>query len=387
MVSRAEPEHRTIVADLVSKIEGKESVKELYERYAKECESRGLPPRTYQRFHAYIKDLESQGELKRETISEGKRGGRKTEIRIRRENEREELKRRIEREIAKGNNILLKGKHGIGKSYIAEELAGENEWIYLPFCKPAKAVLMQLMEELLEDGRDNPEYKAFKSEYLFPLCDRIVEWLRSEKKNIVIVLDEVHTITPQAASAFNYLIRITRDEGLITWFCIATDQYLREKINKAEMKRFFWELKEIEMEQLTGEASYELLSQFEKTYKVRLRGEEEEKIVRVAKGNPLEMRQQVMCAARDAGDSKEWIKEGRGGAYPLMLVQKGAIKDQAVNLFPFVLLALFVVAAARWLFRGGMAPPELAGLFGFFGLLIMYMVRVFFFRKEGLKWR
>ncbi len=386
MVSRNEHEHRTIVSQIISKIEARESVKKLYERYTEECESRGLSPRTYQRFHAYIRDLESEGVLKREIISRGRNGGRKVEISInRRENEREKLKSRIKSEIAKGNNILLKGKHGIGKSYLAEELAEENGWFYLPFCKPAKAVLMQLVEELLEDGRNNPEYKAFKSEYLFPLCDRIVEWLRSEKKNIVIVLDEVHTITPQAASAFNYLMRLTRDEGLITWFCIATDQYLRDKQNKAEMKRFFWELKEIEMGELMEDESYELLIGFERAYGVKLGEMEREKIMRVAKGNPLELRQQVMCAARDAED--EWIKDSDGGAHPLMLVQGGAVKDQAVNLFPFVLLALFVVAAARWLFRGGLAPPELAGLFGFLGLLIMYIVRVFLFRKEGLRWR
>ena len=57
----------------------------------------------------------------------------------------------------------------------------------------------------------------------------------------------------------------------------------------------------------------------------------------------------------------------------------GAIRDQAVNLFPFVLIAVISVVALRYLFRG-MSLPELAGLSRFVGIIMLFAVRIFVYK-------
>ncbi len=64
----------------------------------------------------------------------------------------------------------------------------------------------------------------------------------------------------------------------------------------------------------------------------------------------------------------------------------GAIRDQAVNLFPFGLITLIGVVALRYLFRG-MSLPELAGLSGFIGIITLFAVRIFVYKKDTFTWR
>ena len=302
---------------------------------------------------------------------------------------REDFKARIEKIVAKREHVLVKGKHGIGKSYTLQELATKNGWLHYPFCKPPKAVLMLCLESLLEGGRDHQDYKRFNREFLYPLCQKFVEFLRSERKRIVIVLDEIHTVTPQAASIYNYLIELSRKDQRITIVAVGTDQYLTSKIYRPEMKRFFWELREVEIAPMSEEESKGLARELEDACGVSLTLSDEQKLVKHAKGNPLEIQQQIVKIARQIEEEAE--EAALAATKPTKQSAPhehygGAIRDQAVNLFPFVLIALISVVALRYLFRG-MSLPELAGLSGFIGIIMLFAVRIFIYKKDTFTWR
>lgn len=300
---------------------------------------------------------------------------------------REELKARIEHVVGKREHVLVKGKHGIGKSYTIQELAAKNGWLYFPFCKPPKAILMLCIEELLEGGREHKDYKAFNREFLYPLCQKFVEFLRRKQKRVVIVLDEIHTITPQAASIFNYLVELSRKDQRITFIAVGTDQYLASKIYRPEMKRFFWELREIAMTPLTEAESKELARNLEDACGVTLTLGEEQRLIKNAKGNPLEIQQKIQRVARQNEERAEALAASAPGSAPAAMEDfGGAIRDQAVNLFPFLLIAVISIVALRYLFRG-MSLPELAGLSGFIGLITLFAVRIFVYRKDTFTWR
>jgi hypothetical protein len=84
---------------------------------------------------------------------------------------REEFKARIVKIVAKREHVLVKGKHRIGKSYTLQELANKNGWLYYPFCKPPKTVIMSCVSKRLEGGREHTDYKKFNREYMYPLSD------------------------------------------------------------------------------------------------------------------------------------------------------------------------------------------------------------------------
>ena len=297
---------------------------------------------------------------------------------------RKDLTARIEYLARKREHILVKGKHGVGKSYTIQQLAKKNGWLFFPFCKPPKAILMLCLESLLEGGRENEKYKAFGREFLYPLCQRFVEYLRKEEKRIVIALDEIHTVTPQAASIYNYLIELSRKDQRITFVVIGTEQYLSKKIYRPEMKRFFWELREIEIPPLEEEEARDLIKTLQTTHGVALSQREEQKLLRQAKGNPLEIQQQIIRTARQNEEKAETSQINTSAAQTAEY--GGAIRDQAVNLFPFVLIALISIVALRYLFRG-MSLPELAGLSGFIGIIMLFAVRLFFYKKDPTTWR
>lgn len=300
---------------------------------------------------------------------------------------REALKARIEHIVGKREHVLVKGKHGIGKSYTIQELSAKNGWLYFPFCKPPKAILMLCIEELLEGGRAHKDYKAFNREFLYPLCQKFVEFLRRKQKRVVIVLDEIHTITPQAASIFNYLVELSRKDQRITFIAVGTDQYLASKIYRPEMKRFFWELRELAMAPLTEAESKELARNLEDACGVTLTLGEEQRLIKNAKGNPLEIQQKIQRVARQNEERAEALAVSAPGSAPAAMEDfGGAIRDQAVNLFPFLLIAVISIVALRYLFRG-MSLPELAGLSGFIGLITLFAVRIFVYRKDTFTWR
>lgn len=302
---------------------------------------------------------------------------------------REEFKARIVHIVAKREHVLVKGKHGMGKSYTIQELAAKNGWLYFPFCKPPKAILMLCLEELLERGREHKDYKSFNREFLYPLCQKFVEFLRKGRKRIVIVLDEIHTVTPQAASIFNYLIELSRKDQRITFVALGTDQYLSSKIYRPEMKRFFWELREVEVQPMTVEESKELARNLEDACGVSLTLSDEQRLIKNAKGNPLEIQQQIVRIARQNEERAEVAALAASGATNASDTTEdygGAIRDQAVNLFPFVLIAVLSIVAVRYLFRG-MSLPELAGLSGFIGIITIFAIRIFVYKKDTFTWR
>lgn len=298
---------------------------------------------------------------------------------------REEFKERVEQILAKREHTLVKGKHGIGKSYTLKELASKNSWLYLPYCKPPKTVVMSCLQQLLEHGRDHPDYKSFNREEIYALCDRFIAFLRTSRKRIVIVLDEIHTVTPQASLIFNYLIESSREDQRITFIGIATDQYLINKVYKPEMKRFFWELHEVEMPPMCESESKELVEDLESACGVKIIPAERQKIIKNSKGNPLEIQQQIVKLARLKADKREGVN---AIDKPTTIDRDygGAIRDQGVNLFPLVILALLSIAGLRYLLRG-MSLPELAGFSGFIGLMIIFGSRIFLMRKDTFTWR
>ena len=284
------------------------------------------------------------------------------------------MKRDIEsdiiKEISRGNHILLKGRHGIGKSYLAQEIVRSRKrmkselWFYSPFCKPPKQIMLSALEFILPAGKDDENWKLYKRGTILELSQNISNILKSQKKKLILVIDELHTISANAGASYHLLMQHT---DRVVFFTIATEQYLKNKVSKPEMKRFFWELKEIQLPILTQKEAYEMFDEFSDLYQVNATKHMREQVVKHSKGNALAIRKAVETLSKDE------IPE---------ITKHGVIRDDAVNLFPIFILMVFVIVGSKYLFRGS-GEYELANISGFFGIILLFAMR--FFASFGRK--
>ncbi|MEM4347679.1 MAG: hypothetical protein QW802_03745 [Candidatus Altiarchaeota archaeon] len=78
------------------------------------------------------------------------------------------------------------------------------------------------------------------------------------------MLDEIHTLT--ATASFHYY-ELMQEKNII-FFTAGTKKYLANKFEKAELKRFLWDLKQVELTPLTKEEADELIEKFYQDYKI-----------------------------------------------------------------------------------------------------------------------
>lgn len=278
---------------------------------------------------------------------------------------RDEIKKQILEELDKGNNILLKGKHGVGKSHLAQELAHQRRsrkseiWLYSHFCKPPKQILLLAIETILKKGKQDGRWKNIKRGTIVELAQTISELLEKSNQKLILILDELHTISGSAATSYHLLMQHTKR---VVFFTIGTSQYLENKIIKPEMKRFFWELKSIELPALDPKEANELLEEFSNLYEIskpKLDENLRNKILKNANGNALSIQKAIEQL------SKEEEPE---------LAGQGVVKNDAVNLFPIFIFAVFVIIGLKYLLRGT-GDYELANFTGFIGIILFFLVR------------
>ena len=282
---------------------------------------------------------------------------------------RDEIKEEILEHVEKGNSVLLKGVHGIGKSYMMRQIWKEKEksgeiWIYFPYCKPPKQILLRVIQRLIPEGRDSERWKEIKRGTMLDLVDEIKE--RLEKRKLIIMLDEIHTLTATAASHYYELMQDPR----IVFLTGGTSKYLNKKFEKAELKRFLWDLKQVEMPALSREESEELIRELYKKYKIpKTISTERVKrwILQNAGGNPLGIERAVEDLSRESDLNGFDIRK------------HGAVQDVGVNLFPVFVILLMVVVAWRFLARGA-GDIDLYALTGFFGIIFYALSRFLMYR-------
>jgi len=283
---------------------------------------------------------------------------------------REKVKEEILEHVGKGYSVLLKGVHGVGKSHLLREIWKENKgkdkeiWLYFPYCKPPKQILLKIAEKLLPKGKESDEWKEVKRETMLELVEEIRK--RLGKRRLVLMLDEIHTLTATAASHYYELLKDDR----ITFLVAGTSKYLSKKFEKAELKRFFWDLKQVELQPLSKEEASQLIDELYLRYKIpRTMSSEKIKrwILQNSGGNPLAIERSVEDLSRE--NSLESFD----------MEKHGAIEDIGVNLFPIFIILLVVVIAWRFLARGA-GDIDLYALTGFFGLIFYVLVRFLAYR-------
>jgi len=270
---------------------------------------------------------------------------------------RAKFKRQILEEIEKNNHILLVGDHGVGKSYLAKELAESRKenpyevWAYFPFCKPPKMIITELLYFFMEKtGRQISLYKK-SSVQLLEIISNILD---DNALRLVIVLDDIHTIPANAVELYKLFMQYSCNT---VFFCIGNQKYLEKKRKKPEMKRFFWEFKEIEMPTLSMEESEDLAE------KLLAKGDSK-KLVRELGKNPL-----VLKHAADKMNKGEEVSFDPTRS------------DNAVNLFPMFIVATFIIIASKYLFRAS-GDYELGNIIAFFGLFFYYLLRFGWWRRR-----
>jgi ATP/maltotriose-dependent transcriptional regulator MalT len=278
---------------------------------------------------------------------------------------RDDIKKRILEEIDKGNHIFLKGKHGIGKSFLAQEIASQRKrkkseiWWYSPFCKPPKQILLQAIETILKKGKEDKQWKTIKRGTIVELSQTISDLLKKSHRKLILVLDELHTISGNAATSYHLLMQYTKD---VIFFTLGTTPYLENKTLKPEMKRFFWELKEIEMPSLNPKETEELLDEFldlneldHQKLDVVLR----KKILKNSSGNALAIRKAVEQIAKNEEPE---------------IAGQGVVRNEAINLFPIFIFMVFIIIGLKYLYRGA-GDYELANFSGFIGIILFFLIR------------
>jgi len=278
---------------------------------------------------------------------------------------RDDIKKLILEEIDKGNHIFLKGRHGIGKSFLAQEIASQRKrkkseiWFYSPFCKPPKQILLQAIETILKKGKEDKQWKTIKRGTIVELSQTISDLLKKSHRKLILVLDELHTISGNAATSYHLLMQHTKD---VIFFTLGTTPYLENKTLKPEMKRFFWELKEIDTPSLNTKETEELLDEFldlNELDRQKLDVVLRKKILKNSSGNALAIRKAVEQIAKNEEPE---------------IAGQGVVRNEAINLFPIFIFMVFIIIGLKYLYRGA-GDYELANFSGFIGIILFFLIR------------
>ncbi|MEM2954774.1 MAG: AAA family ATPase [Candidatus Nanoarchaeia archaeon] len=274
---------------------------------------------------------------------------------------REEIKQKIIQELKKGNNILLIGKSGVGKSYLVEELVkehieklGDFYMLYCPFSKPPRQVLYFLLDFLLT--KENFIKKGWKSSSLLTLCLYIKDILSNNKK-LLLFIDDVHLITSYSAEIYLWLIK----NANITICAIGTKPYIESKFSRIDMQKFFRELKILKLEPLTKIEAKELIEKISEKHNITLNDNLKTKILIKSEGSPLIIKKLIQQISNQE--------------------EPDFSNNTTVNLFPLFIFAIFVLIGLKYLYRG-VGEYDLANFSGFLGIVLFFIMRYIWFWKR-----
>lgn len=129
----------------------------------------------------------------------------------------------IHRALEQGNNIIVQGKYGIGRSSLVRHIAALNQqrWQFWfgDFSLTPEKLCRQLFNELFPDEKNNHPLK-YKS-----LRQRIVTTSRTATKRVILVLDNITTMT----SARMELLRYLFNQGNFYFIAIADNSLARQE--------------------------------------------------------------------------------------------------------------------------------------------------------------
>lgn len=113
----------------------------------------------------------------------------------------------IIRELQQGNNIILGGKYGIGRTSLVRHLASTflNEWqiVFVDFSQTPGKMSEKLMKEL---GLKTRFKKTGKKMGYKSMCYRISNFESSKRKQTIIVIDNVAKLTNQKIIFLRHII-------------------------------------------------------------------------------------------------------------------------------------------------------------------------------------
>jgi hypothetical protein len=113
----------------------------------------------------------------------------------------------IVKSLEKGNNVIVTGKYGIGRTSLVKHIAAmmKDGWrfVFLDFSQTPGQVTRQLLKSLLPEKRKSKgHYTRYKSGRFL-----IVSKELHDKRKHVLVLDNVVKLTPQKLQLIRYLIQ------------------------------------------------------------------------------------------------------------------------------------------------------------------------------------
>ncbi len=120
---------------------------------------------------------------------------------------REKETRKIIRALERGDNVIVKGKYGIGRTtmvrHIAESIPEQFRFLFVDFSKTPGQVCQELLAALFpqkkyrRDDRQHDRYKSMR----FRIANRELP----DKRQHVIVLDNIGRLTRQKLALIRYL--------------------------------------------------------------------------------------------------------------------------------------------------------------------------------------
>lgn len=119
---------------------------------------------------------------------------------------REKETKIIIKALERGNNIVLMGKYGIGRSSLAKHIEAltKDRWrfVFVDFSQTPGKVTAQLLAELLPEKRKNKDhYIRYKSGRFL-----IVSQELKDKRKHILVFDNIAKLTAQKIQLIRYLI-------------------------------------------------------------------------------------------------------------------------------------------------------------------------------------
>jgi len=116
---------------------------------------------------------------------------------------REREMREVKRTLEEGNNVIVSGKFGMGRTSLIKHIADtHDQWrfIFLDFSKPPGHVCNHLLVELFPKRRSGREYVKYKSSR-FQILTRDLE----DNRKHILVLDDIAKLTSPKLDLLRHL--------------------------------------------------------------------------------------------------------------------------------------------------------------------------------------
>jgi len=202
----------------------------------------------------------------------------------------------IERALRKGNNIIVKGKFGIGRTSLIKHFAHtQDQWqfAFVDFTRPPGIMCNHIITELFSYEKRRHQYVKYKAAR-FQIMTREL----GDRKKLVLVLDNIARITAPKLDLLRYLTWEKRFLfiGIVENFLPHIDLFqLRSLLNPSIM---------IALEHLTIKDGIEFFNRFSKKNQLNLAESQISGLAASAGGYPLRMKEIALrelerCTSRE----------------------------------------------------------------------------------------